>query len=205
MKNLVIAGVEVFVTTACVIGVVNCSAQNVKVLTDDSSFESTPVYNPKNGHYYEFVGKGDLTWTEAKQQAESRFLVVERGKTWRGYLATVTQYHEQALLEKHYADPPTVHTDVWLGASDERVDDEWRWVTGPDGKEDGGKGKLFFKNGRPHGYMNWRSGEPNNSGGIESFLQWNHYLRKGDVPGTWNDQPIDKPGSKGYFVEYGGT
>ncbi len=64
---------------------------------------------------------------------------------------------------------------------------------------------MFFKNGTAHGYINWRSGEPNNSLGIESYLQWNHYLRKGDVAGTWNDQPIDKKGSTGYFVEYGGT
>ena len=203
MKIMVIAIAEVLVTAAFVIGVVNCSAQDAQVFTNDGSSQSAAVFNPKNGHYYEFVGEKELTWAEAKRHAESRFVVAKDGKKLRGYLATLTKDHEQELLDKHYADPPTVHTDVWLGGSDEKVDNEWRWVTGPEGKEDEGKGKLFFKDGTAHGYMNWRSGEPNDSGGIESFLQWNHYLRKGDVAGTWNDQPIDKKGSTGYFVEYG--
>ncbi len=204
MKIVVVAVAEVLITTAFVIGVVSCAAQDVKVLSDGSSSKSSAVYNPKNGHYYELVGEEGLTWTEAKRKAESRSLLVNGVEKLPGYLATLTKDHEQALLEKHYADPPTVHTDVWLGASDERVDDEWRWVTGPEGKEAAGKGKLFFKDGTAHGYVNWRSGEPNDSGGIESFLQWNHYLRSGDVAGTWNDQPINKKGSTGYFVEYGG-
>jgi hypothetical protein len=143
---------------------------------------SAPVHNPKNGHYYEFVEEKELTWPQAKQRAESRYFVVN-GKKLQGYLATVTLKDEQALLDQHYPDPPNVNTDVWLGGTDEKVDDEWRWVTGPESKEDEGKGKLFFNDGSAVGYINWRRGEPNKSGGIESFIQWNHFLRQGDVPG----------------------
>ena len=204
MKIALIAVAEVLVATAFVIGVVSCAGRDGKVPVDDSGSESSAIYNRENGHYYEFVGDRGLTWTEAKERAASRRLTVKGGKQLSGYLATLTEKHEQELLEKHYADPPDVHTDVWLGASDDSVDDEWRWVTGPEAKADEGKGKLFFKDGTAHGPASWRSGEPNDSGGVESFLQWNHYLRAGDVAGTWNDQPINKKGSTGYFVEYGG-
>ena len=101
----------------------------------DSDPKSEPVYNPKNGHYYEFVGEIELTWTEAKRRAEARTMV--------------------------------------------------------------------DKDGKPHSFNNWRPGEPNNRGN-EKFMQWNHYLRPGDLMGTWNDQAVDKVGSNGYFVEYGG-
>ena len=164
---------------------------------------SYAVFNPKNGHYYEFVAERELTFPEAKASAESRTLVTKDGKRLQGYLATLTEEHEQELLDKHFTADPTVHTDVWVGASDEAVDDEWRWVAGPEAKMDGGKGLLFFKDGKPKGYVNWRPKEPNNSRGIEKFMQWNHYLQEGEIPGTWNDQPIDKSGSKGYFAEYG--
>ncbi len=204
MKISVIEVSGVLVATGCAIGVVSCAGRDGKVLIDGSGSESSAIYNQENGHYYEFVGEKELTWTEAKQSAASRRLTLKDGTQSNGYLATLTEKHEQELLVKHYADPPDVHTDVWRGGSDASVDDEWRWVTGPEAKEDGGKGKLFFKDDTAHGPASWRPGEPNDSGGVESYLQWNHYLRPGDVPGTWNDQPIDKKGSTGYFVEYGG-
>ncbi len=184
---------------AILLAVATCPAEDIEIIVNSSA-----VYNPKNGHYYEFVAQRELTWPEAKRNAESRVLVGKGGKKLRGYLATLTEEHEQALLDKHYLADPAAHTDVWLGASDEKVDDEWRWITGPEGKKDGGRGVLFFKDGVAKGYANWRSREPNNSGGIEKFMQWNHYLKEGDIPGTWNDQPIDKAGSSGLFVEYGG-
>lgn len=186
-------------TPAMLLLIPSCFAENVEIMVSSSA-----IFNPKNGHYYEFVAERELTWPEAKRSAESRTLVTKDGEKLRGYLATLTEEQEQALLDQHFLTDPTVHTDVWLGASDEKVDDEWRWVTGPEGKKDGGKGVIFFKNGVANGYANWRPKEPNNSGGIEKFMQWNHYLREGDIAGTWNDQPIDKSGSKGFFVEYGG-
>ena len=131
--------------------------------------------------------------------------MIAAGRTLRGYLATLANAHEQTLLVERYADPPTVHTEVWLGGSNEKVDGEWRWVTGPEGKEDEDKGKLFLKDGIAAEFGNWRSGAPNTSRGVESFLQWNHYLSVDDVPGTWNDQPVVPPASSGYFVEYDGA
>ncbi len=202
MKIRVITGV--LVTTVFAIGAGDCFAQNVKAVAKDNGSKSAPIYNSINGHYYEFVGEKELTWPQAKQRAESRVLIIG-GKQLRGYLVTLTSQDEQELLAKHYLDPPDVHTDVWMGGNDDKVDDEWRWVTGPEAKADGGKGKLFFKGRDAIGYTNWLGREPNKSGGVESFLQWNHVPSPRIPPGKWNDQPIDKPGSKGYFVEYGGA
>ena len=86
-----------------------------------------------------------LTWTEAKQRAESRSLVVKRGNVSVNTLITVTSIEEQAVLAKHYLGPPNVHTDVWMGGTDVKVDDEWRWDTGPEAKEDGGQREAFLQ------------------------------------------------------------
>ena len=198
MKISVIVGIAVTAVSAFSAG--QCSAENAKVWVGS---DSTAVHNTKNGHYYEFVAEEELTWPQAKKLAESRVLEVN-GKFLRGYLVTLAEEHEQELLKKHFLGPPNVKTDVWMGGTDSAVDDEWRWVTGPEGKADGGKGKLFSIGNKAVGYAAWLGSEPNNSGGIESYMQWNHVPRPTSTPASWNDQPIDKPGSKGYFVEYGG-
>jgi len=56
-----------------------------------------------------------------------------------GYLATITSEAENnSLMEK-------VHADAWIGASDTTVEEQWRWVTGPEG--DSVKYDLWFFNG----------------------------------------------------------
>ena len=92
-------------TTVFAIGAGDCFAQNVKALAKDNGSKSAPIYNSKNGHYYEFVGEKELTWPQAKQRAASRYLVVN-GRKLRGYLVTLTSKDEQELLAKHYLDPP---------------------------------------------------------------------------------------------------
>jgi len=191
----------VLVATAFVVGVACCSAQELKILVNGKESKSSAVFNAKNGHYYEYVGEKAITWPQAKDRAESRVLQID-GKQLRGYLVTLTDKHEQELLEKFFLSPPTVKTDVWMGGSDELVEGEWRWITGPEAREDGGKGKLFFRGRESIGYTNWGKGEPNNSGGKESFLQWhpsNHPMFR---PGIWIDQAVDKASTKGFFVEY---
>ncbi|MBK7865396.1 MAG: hypothetical protein IPJ65_43725 [Archangiaceae bacterium] len=98
----------------------------------------------------------------------------------------------------------------WFGASDEASEGTWRWVTGPEGLENGGVGRWFFNqnlslcgSGGPRGtavggyYQNWAGCEPNDSGGED----YAHFLTNG----TWNDYP-NSVGSSivGYVVEYGG-
>ena len=83
----------------------------------------------------------EVTWLEAKALATSR----------GGYLATITSSNEWNRLV-----PLLINSgaqNFWLGASDEQVEGEWRWVTG-----------------EPFTFSLWDFGEPNNCCGGEHFL-----------------------------------
>ena len=62
--------------------------------------------------------------------------------------------------------------DVWLGATDQVTEDVWLWVTGASIDP----------------YVNWRSGEPSNSGGIEHCM----VLEDDTLDATWDDRPCDE-------------
>eukprot|EP00662_Eupelagonemidae_sp_cell21_P007175 gene7175-49437_t len=75
-----------------------------------------------------------------------------------GYLATITSAEENA---------------------DSGAEGEWRWIAGCEGKEDGGKGLLFWKGrGKNAGgsavtYAAWSGHEPNQHGGGEDYAEYN--------------------------------
>ncbi|WP_077023803.1 filamentous hemagglutinin N-terminal domain-containing protein [Fuerstiella marisgermanici] len=104
------------------------------------------------------------------------------------YLATITSRLENAI-----AGIAVDYAPSWLGGR--RVtgigtDSLWRWVTGPEGLQDSGNG-LVFATGS-HGatpvdgaFTNWNSGEPNNSGGNETVVQFV------GAAGNWNDLPLN--------------
>ena len=173
----------------------------------DKSFSFTignANYLELTGHYYEFIPLIDVRWTEAKVLAEN---LTYYGL--QGYLATLTSEAENQIA--------AVQTNNfgWIGASDEANENDWRWVTGPEGLENGGSGRPFwFGNGSAFGgssvngeFSNWNGvQEPNNSGP-------EHYAHVTSPnigePGSWNDLPDPAAGageyqSKGFFVEYGG-
>jgi serine/threonine protein kinase len=188
------------------------------------------VFNPSNGHHYEFVPAARIDWQDARSGAGSRKLVDPNGQTQTGYLATVTSAEEQDFLAQHFG----MLRMVWLGGTDEQEEGQWRWVTGPEGLLDDGRGLLFWQggaeslggkvplvNGRDPAvksaklYANWIGhdggfrGEPNNLF-QENYLIWNHAANaqgvKGQV-GLWNDQMNNSPREgdivSGYLVEYG--
>lgn len=138
-----------------------------------------------NGHYYEFKVSSGISWNDAKIAAE--------GLTFnglQGYLATITSAEENAFVASKLAG------QGWFGASDAAVENEWRWMTGPEA------GTQFWQglsNGSVVGglYNNWNSGEPNNSGNNEDYA---HFL----TSGKWNDYPLSVGSIQGYVVEYGG-
>lgn len=153
-------------------------------------------------HYYEFVAAPGICWNDARAAAAARSY-----QGLQGYLATVTSPSETSLLQNRSAG------QFWLGASDEALEGEWRWQTGPEA------GQLFWRGGpngtavaytNPNGtvtnYANWSPGEPNN--------YQNQYRPEGENyatlyagPGArWNDLNQCGTGAAvaGYLVEYGG-
>ena len=116
-------------------------------------------------------------------------------------------------------------------ASDQAVEGDWRWVTGPEGMEDSLQGRLFWRGradqyaARVPGtgpvlgrYSNWNAGEPNDypDDNIPHQEDYAHILNfSGNPNGSrqWNDLPNsgtqDTTQNKdyyprGYLVEYGG-
>jgi len=143
---------------------------------------SAPVLNPANGHYYEVITSGDITWLAAYQAATASSYLGNSG-----YLATVTSASEHSFVAALL--PGGVQH--WIGGYQAAGGSEpgggWTWDTT-----------------EPWSYTNWGFGQPDNNGtscGEEDFLTiWGY---------AWNDE--DDPGCpchggiSGYVVEYGGA
>ncbi|MCE5265651.1 MAG: YDG domain-containing protein, partial [Deltaproteobacteria bacterium] len=150
-----------------------------------------------SGNTYTGVSYADKTWSQALANAASGS-GLNTGDT---YLATITSRLENALASRANS-----YNEGWLGArrlTGIGSDLTWRWVAGPEGAVDGGKGLAFFtqntrlariadaQNGTPVGgaFNNWNNGEPNNWNGsvaadnteVESVMQFTGNL------GKWND------------------
>ena len=167
-------------------------------------------YLPETGHFYRFVPYYKVSWSDARTNAESPAMMY-----WglKGYLATIT-----SKIENDFINQKTKGVG-WIGASDETTEGEWRWITGPEGKENSGLGRLFWVgrgadrnlpgNGPFQGeYSNWNTNEPNNQNGEDyahilfskgqssSSLLWN------DLPNMGGNGENDTPA--GYLIEFGG-
>lgn len=147
------------------------------------------ILNPENGHYYKYVELRDVTWSRAFRMAATLSY-----NQLPGYLVTITSEQENEFLLHHWGE----RSHVWLGASDQEVEGEWRWMCGPEA------GSVFWlgtTNGEAAGFSAWKSNEPNNSfpsstdPSDEDFACLN-YERAG-----WNDLPNDPV--KGVFRPHG--
>ncbi len=137
-------------------------------------------YLESTGHFYEFINSASY-WGTAKTAAS--------GKTYyglQGYLATVTSAEENSFIKGKISS-----YNIWLGGSDANTEGTWLWTSGPETGNQFSTGATAY-NGN---YVNWKSGEPNNSSGIEDYLLMNS-------DGTWNDGGNNT--SLRYIVEYGG-
>jgi len=95
---------------------------------------------PFNGHYYKVfeVTDPELTWRQKKALCERM----------GGYLAVIETPEEQAFIAKLAND-----RYLSLGASDQAVEGQWRWV-----------------NGAPWDETYWMEGQPNDYAAEEHFL-----------------------------------
>ncbi len=154
---------------------------------------------PSTGHYYEFVSDPGITWTAAE--------VAAAGRTYfglQGYLVTLTSQAEADFSGSQ------AQGVGWIGATDDAVEGEWRWVTGPEA------GTLFWLGnvgGTEITYAFWNNNEPNDYPDGTSVPGQENYAHITDntigILGSWNDLPNTGGGgayaSQGYVVEYGGT
>ena len=136
------------------------------------------VFNPDNGHYYNFVSSSQ-SWTQANTAAMGQQFMGQNG-----YLATITSPSEQSFIVTQFGSlfPSNFGTTpVWLGGFQ------------PDGSPEPA-GNFQWVTGEPFVYSNWGPGEPNNFNGIENVIE----IRS---DGFWNDVSGNVMGS-GYVIEF---
>ncbi|CAN0532665.1 unnamed protein product, partial [Laminaria digitata] len=154
---------------------------------------------PATGHYYEFVSDPNISWTDAEVAASNRTYF-----GWQGYLVTLTSQEEADFSGSQ------AQGVGWIGASDNAVEGEWRWMTGPEA------GTLFW-NGNVGGteitFAFWNNNEPNDYPDGTAVPGQENYAHITDnsvgIEGSWNDLPNVTATSgaysaQGYVVEYGG-
>ena len=149
-------------------------------------------YLPRNKHFYRYIPFPGITWTKAKEEAET---TANEYYGLKGYLATLTAADEAQLAG---AQAPGAG---WIGGSDKETEGVWKWVTGPEA------GTIMT-------YTNWNSGEPNDFGDGVGSENYAHITTPGminGIKGSWNDLPDTgdtNPTSAyyplGYIIEYGG-
>lgn len=133
-----------------------------------------------NDHWYEFISAPGISWQTAQTNAlATSYLGLE------GYLVTITSQNEETFVA---ALATGVRT--YIGANDEAVQGEWRWIDGPEA------GTLFWQgnaSGIAIGYANWAASQPDNAAEDFGMLLPN---------GQWNDDQncCNEPG---YIVEFG--
>ena len=111
------------------------------------------------------VVEGKFTWREAKADAEKR----------GGHLATVVNAAEWETIRVALGSKFNT-MDLWMGATDEASEGQWKWVTG-----------------EPFVYQLWSNGEPNGSG---SYMH--KWVRGGN---KWDDIPNVFWEPVGYILE----
>ncbi len=153
------------------------------------TFSLGDVYSNANSHFYK-LNVTTQDWQAAKLSAQSSSYF-----GMQGYLATITSANENNFIKSNMP-----FSSAWLGGSDEfgtintvlgstlysnqlAAEGKFYWINGPEA------GLQFSQNNvspitQSGMYANWISGEPNNSGANE------HYLQMINVSGQWNDMPL---------------
>ena len=108
-----------------------------------------------------------------------------------GHLATITSQAENDFVFG------LLTSSSWLGGSDDAVENEWRWVEGPEAGEQFWQG-LAGGSAVNGAYTNWAAGEPNQFFGPGNPENYAHMR----ADGLWNDLPESQ--NLNYIIEWGG-
>jgi flagellin-like hook-associated protein FlgL len=152
---------------------------------------------------YTLVNKNAaINWTESKAEVDA-LSASDPNNTH--YLATITSELEQAEIAFQIGD---VGINAWLGGQD-KVENDWRWTEGPEGKANSGAGTPFWYgkfigHGSDDGsfgpvnemFQNWGNGEPN--GNAEDYLQISQAIQPDGSTGAWNDLADTRTSSATY-------
>ena len=130
-------------------------------------------YLPATQHYYRFVSNPGKSWTAARDEAAAT-----KYYGLQGYLATIT-----SLAENNFIQTKTKGVG-WIGASDAAVEGDWRWVTGPEGLEDSGQGRLFWRGSGFQAKTNSTYGPVN--GAYHNWNRWSNPLPANPNP-NWDE------------------
>ena len=139
------------------------------------------------GNAYEFVAAGLSSWPVAKVAAEAQ---VFGGAN--GHLVTILSAAENDFVLGLLTG---VGNSVWVGATDEAVEGEWRWVTGEQFWQGNASGAAVL-------FANWAPGQPDDYASGQDYatmLAPGATLFPGQSPGQWDD--TDGLFS-GYVVEF---
>lgn len=132
-----------------------------------------------NGHYYEVVN-GPGSWDSARTAAAA----MSYGGV-NGHLVTITSAQENQWLTTTFG-ATQLHTH-WIGAVQTAGSIEpsggWAWITG-----------------EPWGFTNWWGSEPNNFGGNEDVMLFDHGVTANGK--GWNDITRNVGFASGFVVEY---
>ena len=140
--------------------------------------DDVPTLNPANGHHYLAVpGDNTTTWKTARILAEGMVF----GNV-AGHLVTFGDAAEQDFVLNQVSSGP--FDLYWIGGFQDTQDQAyvepdggWKWITG-----------------EPMAYTNWSTGEPNDLGGGEDYVQVN-------FANQWNDAD-NGVNTLGFLVEF---
>jgi len=116
-----------------------------------------PIVNPSNGHEYYLLGSG--SWTAARDAA------VAMG----GHLVTMNDGDENEWVRVNVLLFDGADRRAWIGLNDVKSEGTFVWTSG-----------------EPVTFTNWSGSEPNNSGGVEHYVEM-------FGNGLWNDNANSPP------------
>jgi hypothetical protein len=130
------------------------------VCTEGAVVSAQWVQNPANGHSYRLTS-APLDIGQARIEAS----------LYGGYLVAINDAAENQFILDFFTTPATAETNLWIGLSDELVEDTYLW-----------------DNGEPFNYQNWMGVEPNDLND-EDYAEMN--TNPSGLPtanyGRWND------------------